>query len=310
MHKFIDLFSGIGGFHVALKREGMDCVFACDIDRHSQEAYEANFGLAPRGDITELSASAIPQHDILCAGFPCQPFSISGKKEGLADERGRLFYEIVRIAKHHRPLLMLLENVRTILTIDNGSVQREIYQSLEGIGYRLEHVVLNASDFGIPQRRERVYFVAMRKDSPLWFKHPSPSLKEVYLKDMLLPDSETAELVVKRDDICIELAGEQPLACKPIKVGYLNKSGQGERIYSTNGHAITLSANGGGVGSRTGLYLVNGKVRRLHIDEAKSVMGFDKRHIVSDGVNGYRQLGNAVIPAMINNIYNHVRISA
>ncbi len=309
MHKFIDLFAGIGGFHVALQKQGMDCVFASEIDKAARESYKANFNIEPKGDITQIAAADIPSHDILCAGFPCQPFSISGNRGGLNDARGRLFYEIVRIAKHHRPMMILLENVKTILTLDNGSVCREIYRSFEALGYRLDHVALNASEFGIPQQRQRVYFVAVLKDSPLHFKHPTAATRQRFLKDILLPDHETANLVINRDDIVIEKPEAQRRQLKPIRIGYLNKGGQGERIYSTNGHAITLSANGGGVGHRTGLYLVNNKVRRLHIAEAKQVMGFNKRHIVGEGIEGYRQLGNAVIPPMITEIYNHVRIN-
>lgn len=309
MHRFIDLFAGIGGFHVAMQREGMDCVFSCEIDKAAASAYEANFGHRPAGDICPISNSDIPAHDVLCAGFPCQPFSISGKREAFSDERGRLFYEIVRIAKHHKPMLMLLENVKTILTLDSGSVKREIYQSLTKIGYRLEHVVLNAGDFGVPQKRERVYFVAMRADSPLWFEPPREGTTPAqFIRDILLPDSETADMAIMRNDIFIEREDEPEPRPTPIRIGHVNKGGQGERIYSPNGHAITLSANGGGVGNRTGLYWVNSKVRRLHIDEAKAVMGFDRTHIVSEGINGYRQLGNAVVPAMINKIYEQVRV--
>ena len=310
MRRFIDLFSGIGGFHVALQRQGMDCVFASEIDKAAAAAYEANFGMSPAGDICEVSNDDIPPHDILCAGFPCQPFSRSGKKEGLSDDRGKLFYQIVRIAAHHKPSLMLLENVKTILTIDDGNVGREIYSQLKSIGYRLEHVVLNASEHGIPQKRERAYFVAMREDSPLFFVPPQPINRARYLRDILLPDNRTEWMAIDRDDVYWDKPLHQEPDNRPIRIGYVNKCGQGERIYSVNGHAITLSANGGGVGNRTGLYLVNGKVRRLHIDEAKRVMGFSSKHKVGDGVSGYRQLGNAVIPPMIERVYEGIKEAA
>ena len=306
MKTFIDLFAGIGGFHVALSKRGLECAFASEIDKAACESYEANFGLKPFGDICQVTNHVIPPHDVLCAGFPCQPFSRSGNLGGFEDVRGRLFYEIIRIAKYHRPQIMLLENVKAILTIDNGNVKREIYSNLEKIGYRVQHAPLNASKFGIPQQRERVYFVAIRRNSPLSFESPLPLDIETYIKDIILPDSQTESLVVNRDDIKYDKDKEQPLASRPIRIGYLNKGGQGERIYSANGHAITLSANGGGVGSRTGLYYVNNKVRRLHIDEAKQVMGFEKSHKVSDGINGYRQLGNAVIPPMIGHVFDSI----
>ncbi len=311
MKTFIDLFAGIGGFHVALSEQGLKCAFASEIDKAACESYEANFGIKPSGDICDISEDSIPPHDVLCAGFPCQPFSQSGNLGGLEDVRGRLFYEIVRIAKHHRPEVMLLENVKTILTIDNGSVQDAIYTALKSIGYRVEHALLNASQYGIPQQRERVYFVAIRNDSPLSFKKPLPLDIKTYIKDIILPDNKTAGHVIDRPDIVYYdkyLKNKEPdVASRPIRIGYLNKGGQGERIYSANGHAITLSANGGGVGNRTGLYYVNNKVRRLHIDEAKQVMGFKKSHKVSDGINGYRQLGNAVIPPMIGKVFDNIR---
>lgn len=308
MHKFADLFCGIGGFRVALEREGMDCVFSCDNDPHVQNAYESNFGERPAGDITEVLASDIPPHDILCAGFPCQPFSRSGNREGLKDARGRLFYEIVRIANHHKPYLLILENVKTILTLDDGQVLGEIRERLDKIGYRVEYSVLNAGKFGLPQKRERVYFVCIRKDAPLSYREPRAVDRHKFVKDILLPDWKCEHLVVNRDDIRIT-KNDPPETLAPMQIGYLNKGGQGERIYSTNGHAVTISANGGGIGARTGLYLVNGKVRKLHLDETKLVMGFSKQHKVSDGIAGFRQLGNAVIPAMINHVYESVRVA-
>lgn len=307
MHRFVDLFAGIGGFRVALEREGMDCVFSCDNDSKVQSVYERNFGEMPRGDITTILSSDIPPHDVLCAGFPCQPFSLSGNAKGFNDSRGRLFFEILRIAKYHKPYVMLLENVKNILTIDNGKVMQTIYSTLDDIGYDLKHYSLNASLFGVPQRRERVYFVALRKDSPLTHSTPKPTYRKKYLRDILLDDEKCESLVVDRPDIVIRQCDTAP-ALKPIQVGYLNKGGQGERIYSMDGHAVTQSASSGGVGSRTGLYHVNGNVRKLHIQEAKSVMGFDRSFYVSDGLAGYSQLGNAVIPSMVNTMYKSIRI--
>ncbi|MCY4001709.1 MAG: DNA cytosine methyltransferase [Bacteroidetes bacterium] len=307
MHRFIDLFSGIGGFHVALQQEGMDCVFASEIDDAAASVYQQNFGLKPCGDICEVPVENIPAHDILCAGFPCQPFSRSGKKEGFSDSRGRLFYEIVRIAKHHKPPLMLLENVQTILTMDDGKVKREIYKSLENAGYHLKHCVLNSGHFGIPQKRERVYFVAIRKNTSFSFTVPVGNVMLFkVVKDIVKRHIDTTNLTVTRDDIIFDRSKIQTRTRSPIRIGYLNKGGQGERIYSSNGLAITLAANSGGVGHRTGLYYIDNEVRRLHIDEAKSVMGFKTTHIVSQGIAGYRQLGNAVIPEMVTRIYKSV----
>ena len=306
MERFIDLFAGIGGFHVALKQQGLNCVFASEINKPAADAYEMNFGMRPQGDITQIKAYEIPAHDILCAGFPCQSFSVCGKRDGFESDKGLLFYEIIRIAAYHRPRIMLLENVKNILRIDDGEVLQTIYKELANIGYKVQHIVLNNADYGMAQSRLRVYFVAIRKDVDLVFRAPPPSKEKAYLQDCLLSDSETESLIIKNTKLIITKPEPQPLQHKIIKVGHVNKSQQGSRIYSPSGLSITLTANGGGQGHRTGLYLVNGKVRRLHIEEAKTLMGFERSHIVSRAPDGYRQLGNAVSPVMIKNIYQNI----
>ncbi|GMO68022.1 MAG: DNA cytosine methyltransferase [Endomicrobiia bacterium] len=314
MYKFIDLFCGVGGFRVALEKRGLECVFSSDIDRWAQEAYKKNFGEKPAGDITEISASKIPKHDILCAGFPCQAFSISGKRAGSSDPRGKMFYEIHRIAKYRKPLALLLENVKNILTINGGDVMKTIETKLGEIGYDLHKRVLNASYFGIPQARQRVYFVALRKDMK---KLANPSLewpkgneKEVFLGDILEKEVDKDFFIDrKRKDIRIlKRENEVKKRLAPIRVGIVNKGGQGERIYSPKGHAVTQSAYGGGVGARTGLYKTKQGIRRLTITECKKVMGFSAKHYVSDGTQGYQQLGNAVVPEMIGRVYDGIRV--
>ncbi len=311
MYKFIDLFCGIGGFRYALEKKGMECVFSCDIDEKAREIYKKNFGELPSGDICEIPEKKIPSHDILCAGFPCQSFSISGEMKGLNDPRGRLFYDIVRIAEYHQPYVLLLENVKNILTIDEGKVIKTIEQKLDEIGYNLHKHVLNASYFGIPQSRERVYFVGLRKDtrtsSKLRYSHPKETMKKIFLENILEADVER-ELFIDRKDMVIDFEDKKH-ELNPIRIGHVNKGGQGERIYSSKGHAITLSAYGGGVGARTGLYLVEDKVRKLSLNECKVIMGFPKNFTVSTGVEGYKQLGNAVIPEMIGNVYDSIKVA-
>jgi DNA (cytosine-5)-methyltransferase 1 len=310
MYKFIDLFCGIGGFRVALEKRGLECVFSSDIDTYVQEAYKQNFGEKPVGDIMEVSPKKIPKHDILCAGFPCQPFSISGKRGGVSDPRGRLFYEIYEIAKAHQPHVLLLENVKNILIIDGGKVINTIERKLNEIGYVLYKHILNASYFGIPQARERVYFVCLKKDikpnNSLNYEPPKETCKKIFLEDILEKEVDK-DFIVERNDIQI-MKSERELNNKlePIRIGIVNKGGQGERIYSPKGHAITQSAHGGGVGSRTGLYNTWQGIRRLTINECKKVMGFPVKHRVSAGVQGYQQLGNAVVPDMIGYVYDSI----
>jgi DNA (cytosine-5)-methyltransferase 1 len=307
-HKFIDLFCGIGGFRLALEERGCECVFSCDIDPFAQEAYKKNFGEKPEGDITQIPNGRIPKHDILCAGFPCQSFSISGKMGGISDSRGRLFYEILRIAEYRKPYVLLLENVKNILNIDGGNVLKMIETQLERIGYDCATRVLNASYFGIPQARERAYFVALRKDlkGSVKYKRPQETFKKTFLEDILESDVDE-NLYIDRSDIKITKDDKNiESQLKPIRIGAVNKGGQGERIYSPKGHAITLSAYGGGVGAKTGLYKTEKGIRKLSLLECKRVMGFPEKHYVGEGINGYRQLGNAVIPHMIGYVADSI----
>ena len=225
----------------------------------------------------------------------------------MKDNRGRLFYEIVRIAEYHKPYVLLLENVRNLLTVDGGNAIKTIEAKLDEIGYNVHYSLLDASEHGIPQSRERVYFACLKKRSGLSYKEPKAVNSDIYLKDVL-DEFVDEKLIINRDDIRIERTDDPPLQRAPIRIGHLNKGGQGERIYHPNGHSITLSAEGGGVGARTGLYLVNGQVRRLSLPECKRLMGFDERHIISPGTQGYKQLGNAVIPEMVLKTYDNIRI--
>jgi DNA (cytosine-5)-methyltransferase 1 len=305
MNKFIDLFAGIGGFRVALEEHGMTCVFTSEIDEEASRVYCSNFGNEVHGNITNIDEKDIPPHDVLCAGFPCQPFSISGNHTGFKDNRGRLFYDIVRIADYHKPPLLLLENVRNILTIHNGKVLRTIKNKLDDIGYTVQPLLLNASHYGIPQARSRVYFICLKKGTGLKFQKPEPTYQQVFLRDVL--DGCVEEhLIVRRSDISIDKRDEPEPRIAPIRIGQVNKGGQGERIYHPNGHSITLSADGGGIGAKTGLYFIDGDVRKLSLSECKRVMGFSDSHHVSTSPQGYKQLGNAVIPKMVALIYNGV----
>ena len=161
---FIDLFCGIGGFHIALKNLGGKCVFASDIDKDCREVYKTNYGLEPKGDITKINVDDIPDHDVLVGGFPCQAMSNAGHKKAFDDKRGKLFDEIVRIARDKRPKFMLLENVKHIKKVKDAMVYEYIYEQLKEIGYVVSDTELSPHQFGIPQNRPRVYFVCVRED--------------------------------------------------------------------------------------------------------------------------------------------------
>lgn len=163
---FIDLFSGIGGFHIAMQNLGGRCVFASEIDAAARRVYFDNFALMPEGDITKVDEKQVPKHDVLCAGFPCQSFSKAGNREGIDDPRGTLFFDIVRIAKHHQPKYLLLENVRNLAGHDQGNTWKVIRANLDAIGYNTfeKPIIFSPHYLGIPQFRERVFILCKRKD--------------------------------------------------------------------------------------------------------------------------------------------------
>lgn len=164
---FIDLFCGIGGFHQAMESLGGECVFASDIDADCRKTYENNYGIKPQGDITKIEVKDIPAHDVLCAGFPCQSFSKAGNRRGFEDEtKGTLFFDVCRILDFHKPKYALLENVRNLASHDHGNTWKVIHDSLEKIGYNMlpEPVIFSPHYIGIPQHRERVYIMCIRKD--------------------------------------------------------------------------------------------------------------------------------------------------
>jgi DNA (cytosine-5)-methyltransferase 1 len=312
--RYIDLFAGIGGFHQAMDSYGAQCVFASEWDQACQETYAENYGIKPHGDITKIDAKNIPEHDIICAGFPCQAFSISGKQKGFEDSRGTLFFDVARIAKHHQPKMLLLENVKNFEKHDNGNTLRIVTSTLEEIGYTFFSQVLNASYFGVPQKRERIFMVAFRKDLDIHdFAFPRGSNDTKPLTDFLDTNQDNNHLIIHRDDILLketttvapDMFGNYPL--KPVRIGTVNKGGQGERIYSPHGHAITLSAYGGGIGAKTGLYLIDGKIRRLSPAECRRITGFPDDFKLHQKPNVcYRQFGNSVVVNVLQAILQQV----
>lgn len=301
--KFIDLFAGIGGFRIALESFGANCVFTSEWDKYAQMTYAANFGEIPNGDITQIDEVDIPPHDILCAGFPCQAFSISGKQQGFEDSRGTLFFEIARITKYHKPKILFLENVANLKRHSDGETISRMIEILEYIGYKVFYDVLNASNYGVPQARKRIYFLAFRSDLDIEdFSFPLPTNEDVALEDVLLSNNDTSKYIIQREDIVIKDKELKERANQPIRIGTINKGGQGDRIYSPKGHAITLSAYGGGSGAKTGAYLIDGVVRKLSPQECLAVQGFPPNYIlpVSDS-QAWKQCGNSVaIPVLIN----------
>jgi DNA (cytosine-5)-methyltransferase 1 len=184
--KFIDLFAGIGGIRLGFESVGGECVFSSEWNAAACQTYKANFGEQPAGDITKIDAKDIPEFDILLGGFPCQPFSIIGDKEGFNHEtQGTLFFEIERILKEKRPPAFMLENVRNFVAHDKGRTLKVVVEHLEALGYKVHWKVLNALDFGVPQKRERIIIVGFLDDVDFAFPEPIPVEERLTLSDIL-----------------------------------------------------------------------------------------------------------------------------
>lgn len=184
--RFIDLFAGIGGIRLGFESVGGHCVFSSEFDEAACTTYEANFGEHPAGDITKIDAKDIPDFDILLGGFPCQAFSIIGKKEGFANETcGTLFFDIERILKEKKPTAFMLENVRNLIAHDDGNTFKVIKGHLEALGYKVYAKILNALDYGVPQKRERIIIVGFLNDVEFQFPTPVDIEKRKSLEDIL-----------------------------------------------------------------------------------------------------------------------------
>ncbi|MDD6178136.1 MAG: DNA cytosine methyltransferase [Ruminobacter sp.] len=295
---YIDLFAGLGGFRLALESLGCSCVYSNEWDKDVAKVYKENFGDDPLGDITKVDEKKLPNFEILCAGFPCQAFSISGKKLGFLDSRGTLFFDVARITKEKNPKVVFMENVKNFATHDGGKTLAVVKATMEELGYNFFYKVLNAADFGIPQKRERIYMVCFRKDLKVEsFNFPKSFPLTKHVEDYLLNDEALVKnLYVERSDTFMSKKEDNQYANKPIRLGIVNKGGQGERIYSIKGTAVTFSAYGGGIFAKTGGYLINGKLRKLHPRECARIMGYPDTYKISQSSSqAYKQFGNSVV---------------
>lgn len=279
---YIDLFAGIGGFHLAAESLGGKCVFASEIDSEAQKAYEANYNLKPQGDITKIDALSIPDHDVLLAGFPCQPFSIIGNRLGFDDIRGTLFFEIVRILRAKRPSMFVLENVKQLSRHDKGKTLAVILDRLQEIGYKVDWKVLNALDFGLPQKRERTIIVGfLNHDVNFEFPVGSGPGK---LEDVLENDADVDQKYFASERIVNKRQASHKSSYCP-SIWHENKSGN----ITSYPFSCALRA-----GASYNYLLVNG-VRRLTPREMLRLQGFpDSFKIVCSDSQTRKQAGNAV----------------
>ncbi|NOZ36086.1 MAG: DNA cytosine methyltransferase [Chlorobi bacterium] len=308
---FIDLFAGIGGFRIAMQNLGGKCVFSSEIDKYAKKTYELNFGEVPFGDLTKIKENNVPEHDILCAGFPCQAFSIAGKRKGFKDEtRGTLFFELARIIESKKPKAFFLENVKGLRNHDKGRTLKTILKVLrEDLNYYVpEPQIMNAKDFGVPQNRERIFIVGFRKDIGINnFEYPEPTKKKVIFADI-----KEEEIV----SVKYYLSNRYKNTLIKHKLRHKNKgNGFGYEIINDNqcSNAIVV----GGMGRERNIVIdcrltdfnpitkISGEVnkegwRRMTPREWARLQGFPDNFIIDvSDAQAYKQFGNSVaIPAI------------
>lgn len=297
--KFIDLFCGMGGFRLAFEQNDCKCVFSSDIDPFVQKTYFSNFNEVPFGDIKQAQESDIPDHDILCAGFPCQSFSIAGKRLGFNDTRGTLFFDVARILKAKKPKAFILENVKGITNHDNGKTLQTILNTLSDIGYVFKYSVLNAKDFNVPQNRERWYCIGFRKDLGNChdaFNFPEPLELTNTLKN-IIEESAPAEYYIS--ETCskniAKYLKEKNISIKSDTLAYEVRASRCQ--FKNDGIAPCLTAKMGTGGNNVPI-IVN-QNRKLTEQECLSIMGYPKNYKVSKGAQTYKQIGNSVVVPII-----------
>lgn len=260
--KFIDLFCGIGSFHYSFKKLGWECVMACDFDKSAQDTYRYNYGMLPLGDITLINPEDVTDsYDILCAGFPCQPFSQCGQHKGFDDKRGNLFFNIMKFVTAHKPKVIILENVQGLLTHNKGDTFKTIKSEIINAGYTLKHQVLKCSDFGIPQMRKRLFIIAIRSDCIL---------------------STYIETIVNFDEYKKEVSLSN----------FLGKNFEKKTAYTIRcgGKKSPINDKHNWDG-----YIVDGREYRLTLDDCLKLQGFDVSfELKGPDKDKWKQLGNTI----------------
>lgn len=302
--KFIDLFCGLGGFRLALEKQKCKCVFSSDIDEAVSKVYENNFGEYPSGDITKIDAKDIPEFDILCGGFPCQSFSIAGKRLGFEDIRGTMFFEVARILRERQPKAFILENVKGLTNHDKGKTLDVILNTLKDLGYDYVYKVLNSSNYGIPQSRERWYCVGVRKDLNIKL-----NINDIFPKEQLL--------LYSYDDIIDSKNNYNDYAisetCKKNIESHSNKVKDKTSRYTlayeirpsrcqfrANGISPCLTAKMGTGGNN--VPVVVELDRKLTEKECLKLMGYPDSYKIGTGAQAYKQIGNSVIVPILEYI--------
>lgn len=298
--QFIDLFAGIGGFRVAFEELSCDCVFSSEIDIFAQKTYYENFNEKPFGDITKINEKEIPFHDILCGGFPCQPFSIAGLRKGFEDTRGTLFFDILRILKERKPKSFILENVKGLVNHDKGNTFKIIIENLELLNYEVYYQVLNTKDFNIPQNRERIYIIGFEKKQVKnykEFKFPIKKKMEIKLENIIDYNNKDADI--------------SPTVRKHLDSHIVNK-----KIKEVNKFTIITEVRPSRCSSRSdnispcltakmgtggnNIPIILELERKITENEALQIMGFPKDFKLPNSKHqSFKQIGNSVSPKLI-----------
>ncbi len=295
---FIDLFAGIGGTRLGFESAGGKCVFTSEWDVHAQKTYQANFGDIPHGDITKINPKNIPDFDILLGGFPCQPFSSIGKRQGFQHAtQGTLFHDIASILEVKKPRGFMLENVPGLLSHDGGNTFKVILDSLDNLGYKVWHKVLDSSQFGVPQQRKRIYLVGFRKDiidKDFEFVHPTGKNNKVYINQFIEKDVEGYSI------------------SEHLQKTYIYKKDDGRPLVvdqNSKVHIKTLVSTYHKIQRLTSTFVKDGptNLRLFTVNECKAIMGFPTEFIVPvSRTQMYRQFGNSIVVPVVSAVAKEV----
>ena len=307
MTKVFSMFSGIGGFEMGLLMSKKEVQFVgySEIDKYAIEVFEKQFkGTKNYGNATDIDETKLPNFDLLVGGFPCQAFSVAGKLRGFDDTRGTLFFDVARILKHKKPKHFILENVRGLLSHDNGRTMQTILKVLTDIGYMVQWEVCNSKNYGVPQNRERVYIVGHLRGSSRPQIFPigeSQKVSDKSREEKRKGSGKVSSTITSNYKRGVHAMGESYIVEKANLKELTKNMSMGYRVYDSSGVSTTLRALGGGLGAKTGLYQIvkrsglNSQIRRLTPTECERLQGFPDGW--TDGISDtqrYKCLGNAV----------------
>ena len=311
--KYIDLFCGLGAFHTAFDRHNKlqnnkkyKCVYACDINKGIQQIYEENYNIKPKGDINKINIDDIPNFDILCAGFPCQSFSIAGNKKGFDDKKnGNLFYKILEIIDKKQPKILMLENVKNLKTIDKGKIFNIIKNELKNRGYYVNYKIIDSKYYNSPQSRQRIFIICNKETNYVFKEINNPIIPVSTIIDYNIDNYLDYQDKYKLE----KCSGKSMMKYKLINKKTGKGGRQGERVYNILKCGPTICASSGGPGAKTGLYDFDGKIRTLSINETLKMFGFDSTYKHNNLLNKKDMLyylGNSIVVNVLEELIKNL----